>query len=85
MNSSLEMDGGMLQEVQQFCYMGDVLDSKAKGDRLLRARVASVWLKWKEIASLLMSKSIPRRHRGIIFAACITSSPDLLCRNMRNV
>ncbi len=33
--------GGELEEVQQFCYLGDVLDCEAGVERAVRARVAA--------------------------------------------
>lgn len=52
MNNSLEVEGGMLQEVQDFYYLGESLESEARAERAMRARVASLWSKWKEIESL---------------------------------
>ena len=38
------VDGGVLEEVQQFYYLlGDVLDSEAGVEKAVRARVAAAW------------------------------------------
>ena len=35
------VNGGMLEEVEQFCYLEDVLDCKAGVERAVRAKVNS--------------------------------------------
>ena len=40
------VNGAMLEEVQQFCYLGDALDFEAEVERAVRARVAAVWGRW---------------------------------------
>ena len=37
----------------------------------VRARVAAVWKKWREIASLLVNRKIPLECRTKIYGACI--------------
>ena len=41
----LVINGGMLKEVEQFCYLGDVLDCEAGVERAVRARVTATWRK----------------------------------------
>ena len=42
-------------------------------ERSVRMRVAAAWRKWREIASLLIKKDIPLRHRGRVYDACVRS------------
>ena len=72
--AGLEVNGGTLEEVQQFCYLGDVLDCEAGVERAVRARVATSWKKWREMASLLVNRHIGLRTRGRIYEACIRSA-----------
>jgi hypothetical protein len=65
------VDGGVIQEVQQFCYLGDVLDCEAGVERAVRARVAAAWRSWREIASLLVNSTIDLRTRGKVYEACV--------------
>ena len=37
----LVVDGSVLEEVQKFCYLGDVLDCEAGVEKALRVRVAA--------------------------------------------
>ncbi len=63
----------MLKEVQQFCYLGDVLDCEAGVERALRARVAAARQRWREVASLLVNRSIGLKSRGKVYEACVRS------------
>lgn len=73
-NDGLVVDGGVLEEVQQFCYLGDVLDCEAGVERAVRARVAVAWRRWQEMASLLVNHSIILRSRGSVYKACVRSA-----------
>ncbi len=39
----LWLDGGVLEKVQQFCYLGDVVDCEARVEKAVTARVADAW------------------------------------------
>ena len=60
----LVVNGGVLEEVEQFCFLGDVLDCEAGVERAVRARVTAAWRRWREMASLVMNRSIGLRTRG---------------------
>ena len=47
---------GQIEEVQKFCYLGDVLDCEAGVERAVRARVSAACKKWRVMASLLTDK-----------------------------
>ena len=63
---------GVVGEVKQFCYLGDVLECGGGSERAIRAGVGAAWGKW-EIASLLVNRGIPLHHRGKVYEACIRS------------
>jgi hypothetical protein len=50
------VDGGVVEEVRQFSYLGNVLDSEGRVERAIRARVATARRKWREISGLLVNK-----------------------------
>ena len=68
------MNGGVLDEVQRFCYLGDVLDCEAGVERAVRSRAATAWARWREISSLLVNHNIGLRHKGRVFEACVRSA-----------
>ena len=72
-DDTILIDGDRIEEVKEFCYLGDLLDSDGSVERAVRMRVAAAWRKWREIASLLTNKGIPLRHRGNVYDACVRS------------
>ena len=50
----------MVEEVREFCYLGDLLDSEGVVDRAVRRRVSAAWYMWTDISSLLIHKSLPQ-------------------------
>ena len=73
-DARLIVDGGVLDEVQQFSYLGDVLDCEAGVERAVRSRVAIAWARWREISSLLVNHNIGLRSRGRVYEACVRSA-----------
>jgi len=59
--------GGIIQEVYEFCYLGNILHCKAGLERAARARVAAAWTKWREMASLITNRSILLKIRGGVY------------------
>ena len=41
------VEGGVVGEMKQFCYLGDVLECGGGSERAIRARVGAAWGKWK--------------------------------------
>ena len=72
-DDALRIDGETVEEVEEFCYLGDLLDTEGSVERAVRMRVAAAWRKWREIASLLLNRAIPLRHRGRVYDACVRS------------
>ena len=68
------INGGKLEVVEEFRYLGDVLDNDAGMERAVRARVATAWTKWREIAGLLLNKNIPLKTRGEMYDICVRSA-----------
>ena len=67
------VEGGVVGEVKQFCYLGDLLECGGGSERAIRERVGAAWGKWKEIASLLVNRGILLHHLGKVYEACIRS------------
>ena len=54
-----QLKGGVFEEVIEFCYLGDLLDSEGGMERPVRMRVSATWYKRKDISSLLINKRVP--------------------------
>ena len=63
----------VVEEVESFMYLGDVVDREGGVERSVRARVAAAWCKWREITGLLCNKRIPLKSRSSIYDACVRS------------
>ena len=68
------VEGGMLDVVDSFCYMGDTMSCVGGAEAAVRARIASAWRKWKELASLLVSQNIP--GKGLL---CLCEASTVIC------
>jgi hypothetical protein len=60
-------------EVEEFCYLGDMVDRVGGVERAVRVRTAAAWSKWRDIAGLLCRRKIPLKHRAMIYEACVRS------------
>ena len=60
-------------EVQEFCYLGDMVEREGGVRRAVAIRTAAAWSKWREIGGLLCDRGIPLKKRASIYEACIRS------------
>ena len=58
---------GQFEKVQEFCYLGNVLDCEAGVERAVTARVSAAWKKWREMASLLKDKRTLMKIQGSVY------------------
>ena len=70
----LQVEGGEIEEVTSFCYLGEVLDTNQGAESAVKYRIFTAWDKWKELASLLVNKNIPLGRRIDLYCACIRSA-----------
>ena len=65
------VDGGVLEEVDRFCYLGEMFGYQQSAKRAVRTRIAAAWQKLRMLASLLVNQRIPLVARTRIYCACI--------------
>ena len=68
---NFQVDGGELQEVESFNYLGEKLECGKGAEAAVRNRIAAAWRKWKELESLLVNQRIPLKNRVVIHRSCI--------------
>jgi len=68
---SMEVDGGDLEIVDQFCYLGEMMTWESGAGEAAKVRIAAAWRKWRDISSLLVNKNIPLKNRARIDCACV--------------
>ena len=73
-DESIVLDSGTLEEVSEFCYLGDMFDCEGGAEKAVRHRISVAWFKWRELCNLLCNKAIPLKDRARAYNACIRST-----------
>ena len=73
-DESIALDRGKVDEVKEFCYLGDMFDSERGADIAVRIRMSVAWFKLRECNSLLSNKAILLKHRPRAYNAYIRST-----------
>ena len=68
------LDSGTLEEVSEFCYLGDMIDCEGGAEKAVRHRISVAFFKWRKLSSLLCNKAMPLKHRARAYDACIRST-----------
>lgn len=63
----------VLEIVDKFCYLGDMIGVGGGADEASRARIRCAWAKFNELAPILTSKGASLRMKGKIYKACVRS------------
>ena len=63
-----------VERVNEFCYLGDLLDSEGDAGRAVTARIRKAWSCFKELAPFLTHKGIAWTLKGRVYNACVRSS-----------
>jgi len=70
---TVSCEGGTLNVVQQFCYLGDTISARGGVDCSITVRIRSAWHKFRELLPLLTSRTLPLRTKGRLYNACVRS------------
>ena len=93
--TQVDVDGTLLDEESNFCYLGNMLCASGGRKLAIVTRCSTAWKKFRRFLPFLTSKHVSLRTRGKVFNACVRSAllhgsetwaptaPDLqqLCRN----
>src|SRR3989441_7327005 len=63
--------GEELEDVDKFCYLGDVIGKGGCAEEASRARVRCAWGKFRDLRRLLTVKGASLRVKGKIYRACV--------------
>ena len=58
-----DKEGGELNQVDQFKYLGVTFSEVGGSETAVRARVKASWQKWRELGPVLADKKIPQKLR----------------------
>ena len=67
-------DGEVLEKVEKFCYLGDVLDREGGSFQATVERVRKGWNSFRKSMTFLMHKGIALKLKGKLYDACVRSS-----------
>ena len=63
----------VVERVETFCYLGDMLISDGGCDRAVITRISKAWNKLLELKPVLCAKEISLKVRGRVYVTCVTS------------
>ena len=59
--------------VEQFCYLGDVIEVEGWVEGAMTARIRSGWKKFRELQGILTMRKLSLKLRGRVYGACVRS------------
>ena len=60
-----------LKQVDEFCYLGTVIEEKGGCSKSARARIGKAWQKWREVARVVCDKRTPLKTKAKIYKSVI--------------
>ena len=69
--TEVHIGGDLVEVVDSFCYLGDMLCAGGGCERAIVARTRAAWGKFKELLPLLTSRSISLCRRGRLYETCV--------------
>jgi len=76
LNTDLHLDignGVSLEKVDEFCYLGDMLDADGGCDSAVTTRVRSAWKKFCEYLPIVTGKRFSLKLNGNVYATRVRS------------
>ena len=70
-----------LEIVDNFCYLGDMIQRDGGCDGAVRDRVRKGWSKFRKLSSALCNKRIPLKMRGVLYRTCVRTVVMCGCEN----
>ena len=72
---------GGLEIVDNFCYLGDMIQRDGGCDGAVRDRVRKGWSKFRELSTVLCNRRIPLKMRGVLYRTCVRTVMMYGCKN----
>ena len=61
----------MLDCVENFCYLGDVIGARGGADEACRNRVKNAWMSFNKLGPILTTRSVSLRLKGKFYRMCV--------------
>ena len=72
--TEVEIDGTLLEAVDKFCYLGDMLDAGGGCDTAIATRCCVAWGKFRKLLPILTSRHLSPKIRGNVYEAGVRSA-----------
>ena len=69
-----DKEGGEYEVVNQFCYLGNMLEANGGVAAAVRARIQKAWANWKKMAPLLQLRQLSYKIKGWIYRVVVRST-----------
>ena len=69
----VKIDGGKLEAVPEFCYLGNMISAGGGCELAAVTRCKYAWGKFRQLLPLLTNRNLPLLNRGRIYSTCIRS------------
>ena len=60
-----------LKQVDEFCYLGTVIEEKGGCSKSVRARIGKAWQKWREVTGIVCDKRMSLKTKAKIYRSVI--------------
>ena len=67
-------NGEVLEGVNKFCYLGDVLSGEGGSNSASIGRVRCGWKKFRDLSGVLTNKKVALKLKGKVCGACVRSA-----------
>ena len=67
------VNGMLLEGVEEFKYLGDVINNGGGCMRAVMGRVKAAWLSFKELGGLLCGRKLGLKQKGELYKMCVRS------------
>jgi len=70
----VQTGNAVFDKVDEFCYLGNVLEARGGVQGAVRARVRCAWGNWRKVAPILTRKEVSHKLRGWLYKTTVRST-----------
>jgi exonuclease III len=70
----MQVGEATFEKVEEFCYLGHVLETKGGVQGAVRARIRSAWANWRKVAPVLSRREVSHKLRGWLYKTTVRSA-----------
>lgn len=70
-NSPIPIDGQLVTMCDQYKYLGSMMHNSGNIECNIQHRIASAWLKWREVTGVTCDRRMPVKLKGLVYKSII--------------